>query len=66
MISTYLLCGFGGITAIAVQVAVLGAMAPTRRKDFASVVVRAFIAGKFACFMTACIAGILSLFLSRL
>jgi len=61
MISTYLLCGFGSITSIATQVAVLGAMAPTRRKDIASVVLRALIAGNIACFMTACIAGIISL-----
>ena len=55
--STYLLCGFGSIGAVGMQLGVLGAMAPTRRKDFASVVLRALIAGNIACFMTTCIAG---------
>ena len=35
----------------------LGPMAPGRKSDLAAVVVRAMIAGNVACFMTACIAG---------
>lgn len=35
----------------------LGAMAPERKKDIATTVLRAMIAGNVACFMTACIAG---------
>ena len=37
----------------------LGAMAPRRQTALAQVVVRAMIAGNVACFMTACIAGLL-------
>ena len=32
-------------------------MAPKRKKDLATVAVRALIAGTVACFLTACIAG---------
>jgi len=51
------LCGFGSLSVIGIQLGALGAMAPTRRKDFALVVLRAMIAGNVACFVTACIAG---------
>jgi len=60
LISTYILCGFGSFGAIGIQLGALGALAPSRRKDFAKVVLRAMIAGNVACFMTACIAGRLS------
>jgi len=35
-------------------------MVPSRRSDIAAVALRAMIAGNVACFMTACIAGMLS------
>ncbi|KAH0504857.1 Solute carrier family 28 member 3 [Microtus ochrogaster] len=38
----------------------LASIAPSRKRDIASGAVRALIAGTAACFMTACIAGILS------
>ena len=41
-----------------IQLGALAAMAPSRRKDFARVIIRSLIAGNVACFMTACIAGI--------
>jgi len=37
----------------------LGAMAPERKSDLAAIALRAMIAGSAACFMTACIAGML-------
>jgi len=40
-----------------VQLGALSAMAPSRRKDFTLIILRALIAGNVACFMTACIAG---------
>ena len=40
-----------------IQLGALSAMAPSRRKDFSLVILRAVIAGNVACFMTACIAG---------
>jgi len=57
LISTYALCGFSNFGSIGVQLGSLGAMAPSRRKDLASVALRAMIAGNVACFMTASIAG---------
>ena len=58
MISTYVLCGIGGISTIGMQLGALVGMAPSRKADFTKVVTRALIAGNTACFMTACIAGI--------
>jgi len=52
------LCGFGSLGAIGIQLGALSAMAPSRRKDFSLVVLRAMVAGNVACFMTACTAGI--------
>jgi len=51
------LCGFGSLSAIGIQLGALTAMAPARRKDFSLIVMRAMIAGNIACFMTACTAG---------
>ena len=62
MIATYLLCSFSSVGAVGLQLGVLGALAPSRRKDCALVVIRALIAGDVACFMTACIAGTCRLF----
>ena len=36
----------------------LGALAPLRKSDLAKMVVRAMICGNVACFLTACVAGI--------
>jgi len=58
VISTYVMAGFGSFGAIGVQIGALVAMAPSRRKDFARIVIRSMIAGNVACFMTACIAGL--------
>ena len=35
-------------------------MAPSRRPDLAKVVLRALIAGTLTCFLTACVAGVLT------
>lgn len=58
-ILTYALCGFANFSSIAIQIGGIGALAPERRHDLARLGVRALIAGTLACFMTACIAGIL-------
>ena len=60
MISTYALCGFANIGSMGLVLGGLGPMAPGRKSDMAAVVVRAMIAGNVACFMTACIAGMLT------
>ena len=59
IISTYALCGFSNIGSIGIQIGGIGAMAPQRKGDLARLSVRALIAGSLACFMTACIAGML-------
>ncbi|MEG4857892.1 NupC/NupG family nucleoside CNT transporter [Microcoleus sp. K1-B6] len=59
IISTYALCGFSNIGSIGIQIGGIGGMAPQRQGDLARLGVRAMIAGSVACFMTACIAGML-------
>ncbi|KAM6169951.1 solute carrier family 28 member 3 [Rhynchocyon petersi] len=59
-IATYALCGFANIGSLGIVIGGLTSMAPSRKHDIASGAVRALIAGTIACFMTACIAGILS------
>lgn len=46
MIATYALCGFSNPASIGITIASLSAMAPERRPDIVSVVLRAFVAGK--------------------
>ncbi|XP_020912178.1 solute carrier family 28 member 3 isoform X2 [Exaiptasia diaphana] len=59
IISTYVLCGFSNLGSIGVQLGGLGPMAPHRVSDMSKLALRALLAGTFACFMTACVAGIL-------
>lgn len=59
IISTYALCGFANFSSIAIQVGGIGVLAPERRQDLARLGVKSLIAGTLACFMTACIAGLL-------
>lgn len=59
IIATYALCGFSNIGSIGIQIGGIGAIAPERKSDLARLGVRAMIAGSLACFMTACIAGML-------
>src|SRR5207249_9557157 len=58
-IATYALCGFANFSSIGIQIGGLGALAPERRNDLARLGLRALVAGTFANFMTACIAGLL-------
>jgi len=57
-IATYALCGFANLPSIAIQIGGLSAMAPSRRGDFASIGLRAMVAGALACWMTGAIAGL--------
>ncbi|XP_070351888.1 solute carrier family 28 member 3-like isoform X3 [Equus asinus] len=59
-IATYALCGFSSISSLGLVIRTLTSIAPSRKHDIALGAVRALIAGNIACFMTACIAGILS------
>lgn len=58
-ITTYALCGFANPGSVGVQLAILSGICPERKKDFAQIVMRAFVAGSVASFLTACIAGAL-------
>ena len=58
-IATYALCGFANFSSIGIQIGGIGALAPERRNDLARLGLRALLAGTFANFMTACIAGAL-------
>ncbi len=59
IIATYALCGFSNIGSIGIQIGGIGGIAPNRQADLAQMGVRAMIGGAIACFMTACVAGML-------
>ncbi|MBE9043015.1 NupC/NupG family nucleoside CNT transporter [Pleurocapsales cyanobacterium LEGE 10410] len=59
IIATYALCGFSNLGAIGIQIGGISAIAPDRQPDLARLSIRALAAGSIACFMTACVAGIL-------
>ena len=59
IIATYALCGFSNIGSIGIQIGGINAIAPSRQQDLAQLSIRALVAGSIACFMTACVAGIL-------
>lgn len=59
VITTYALTGFSNFMSIGIQIGGIGALAPERRGDLARLGVWALLGGSLACFMTACIAGIL-------
>jgi CNT family concentrative nucleoside transporter len=58
-IATFALCGFANFSSIGIQIGGIGALAPTRRHDLARLGLRAMLAGTFANFITATIAGFL-------
>jgi concentrative nucleoside transporter, CNT family len=58
-IATYALCGFANFSSIGIQIGGIGALAPERRHDLARLGIRAMLAGTFANFVTATIAGML-------
>jgi CNT family concentrative nucleoside transporter len=59
IILTYALCGFANIASIGIQIGGIGALAPNQRPLLAQIGLKAMIAGTIACFLTACVAGIL-------
>lgn len=60
VIATYALCGFANFASIAIQVGGLGALVPARRGELARLGLRAMVGGLLACYLTACIAGLLT------
>lgn len=59
MMATYALCGFANFSSIAIQIGGIAPMAPHRKKDIASLGLRAVLGGVLSTLMTATIAGIL-------
>jgi CNT family concentrative nucleoside transporter len=59
IILTYALAGFANFASIGIQIGGIGGLVPERRKDLAMLGFKAMIGGTLACFMTACIAGVL-------
>ena len=59
IITTYALCGFSNLGSIGIQIGGLSAIAPSRQQDLAVLGLRAMIAGSLACFLTACVTGML-------
>jgi CNT family concentrative nucleoside transporter len=59
VILTYALCGFANFASIGIQIGGIGGMAPERRTELAQLGLRAMLGGTLACFMTACVAGVL-------
>jgi CNT family concentrative nucleoside transporter len=60
IIMTYALCGFANFVSIGIQVGGIGALAPGQRTNLARLGVKALIGGSIACFLTACVAGMLT------
>ncbi|NXY42974.1 S28A3 protein, partial [Ceuthmochares aereus] len=60
VIATYALCGFANFGSLGLVVGGLTSIAPSRKKEIAGGAFRAMIAGTVACFMTACVAGMLT------
>ncbi|NXX44754.1 S28A3 protein, partial [Tricholaema leucomelas] len=60
IIATYALCGFANFGSLGLVIGGLTCIAPSRKKEIAGGAFRAMIAGTVACFMTACVAGMLT------
>ncbi|MBA4311337.1 MAG: NupC/NupG family nucleoside CNT transporter [Chlorobiaceae bacterium] len=57
--ATFALCGFANFSSIAIQIGGISPMAPERKKDLASLGLRAVLGGTLSTLLTATIAGIL-------
>jgi len=60
LIATYALCGFSNFASIGIQIGGIGAIAPGQRKNLTEFGIKALIGGTVACFLTACLAGVLA------
>lgn len=60
IILTYALCGFSNLASIGIQIGGIGALAPNQRSTLARIGLKAMIGGSLACFLTACVAAMLT------
>lgn len=59
IILSYALCGFANLLSLGIQIAGISTLVPELRGTLCRIAPRALIAGTFACFQTACFAGLL-------
>ncbi len=59
IIVTYALCGFANFASIGIQIGGISALAPGQRKALTELGIKSLIGGTVACFLTACVAGML-------
>ena len=59
VIASYALCGFANFGSLAILLGGIGGLAPSRRAEVARLGLRSIVSGSLACFMTACVAGLL-------
>ncbi|NXI42973.1 S28A3 protein, partial [Galbula dea] len=60
VIATYALCGFANFGSLGLVIGSLTSLAPSKKEEISDSAFRAMIAGTVACFMTACVAGMLT------
>lgn len=58
-LATYALCGFANLASVGIQIGGISGLAPTRRADLARLAFRAMLGGLGACYLTACVCGVL-------
>jgi CNT family concentrative nucleoside transporter len=59
VIASFALCGFANFSSVAIQLGGIGAIAPTRKADLASLGIKAMLVGTMASYISASLAGIL-------
>jgi CNT family concentrative nucleoside transporter len=59
IIVSFAICGFANFSSVGMQIGGIGALAPERRADLASLGIRALISGTLASYLSATIAGML-------
>lgn len=59
IITTYALCGFANFASIGIQIGGIGVIAPDKRVTLSQLGIYSLMGGTIACFLTACIAGML-------
>ncbi len=59
LLAVYALCGFANFGSIAIQIGGIGTLMPLRRAELARLGFRSMAAGLLACYVTACVVGML-------
>ncbi len=59
LILTYALCGFSNFASVGILIGGIGGLAPNQRSTLAQLGLKSLLGGSIACFLTACVAGML-------